>query len=337
MINLRTVRELMRYSDWANQQILSRCAPLADEQLDRPFEMGMGSLRRTLLHIHNGEQVWLERLRGRAETPWPSEDEPAPVAAIEERFRATWTQRDAYLAHLNNRELARAQVYRDSLGERFRTTLGAMLLQLCTHSTWHRAQALNMLRHLGSTLPKPGLDYVFMRLERPADPPPEFDLDTIRDYFEYGDWAQSRLHAAAALLSDEQLDQPFEMGVGSLRKTLLHIRFAEQWWLDNWTLGPGKPFPELPLTTTVADARRLFEQTAAKRNEFMAKLGDDGLQTIVEGHPRPDVVRKFPLGVTLLQLCNHGVHHRAQAVNMLRRLGAPLPERDYMLWVRRPA
>ncbi|HEY3245968.1 MAG TPA: DinB family protein [Phycisphaerae bacterium] len=337
MIKLRTIRELLRYSDWANQQILSRAAAFADEQLDRAFEMGMGSLRRTLLHIHNGEHVWLERLSGRVETPWPSEDERASVGGIEERFRALWTRRDAHLVNLDNDSLSGEQTYRDSRGGLFRTTRGAMLLQMCTHSTHHRAQALNMLRHSGATLPKPGADYIFMRLERPSDPPPEFDLDTIRAFFEYGDWAQSRVLAAAEALADEQLDRPFEIGVGSLRKTVLHIRFAEQWWLENWTVGPGKHFPELPLSTSVPETRRLFQETAARRNEFIAKLSEDGLERIVEAHPRPDVVRRFPLGVTLLQLCNHGVHHRAQAVNMLRRVGAAAPELDYMMSVRRPA
>jgi len=119
-----------------------------------------------------------------------------------------------------------------------------------------------------------------------------------------------------------------------LRKTLLHIRFAEQWWLDNWTLGPGRPFPELPESMPVSELRGLFNTTASKRNSFLANLNDADLHSPVEAHPRPNVKRVFPLGVTLLQLCGHGVHHRAQAVNMLRRLGAEPLELDYMMSVR---
>jgi uncharacterized damage-inducible protein DinB len=38
----------------------------------------------------------------------------------------------------------------------------------------------------------------------------------------------------------------------------------------------------------------------------------------------------------LLQGILHSVHHRAQAVNMVRRLGGAALEMDYMTFVRRP-
>ena len=38
----------------------------------------------------------------------------------------------------------------------------------------------------------------------------------------------------------------------------------------------------------------------------------------------------LPLGDTMLQIGGHGTHHRAQAVNMLRRLGRTAPPLDYI-------
>ena len=45
-------------------------------------------------------------------------------------------------------------------------------------------------------------------------------IDTIRDFFAYNDWARDRLMPIVVVLTDSQLDQPFEMGPGSLRETL---------------------------------------------------------------------------------------------------------------------
>ena len=59
-------------------------------------------------------------------------------------------------------------------------------------------------------------------------------------------------------------------------------------------------------------------------------MTDANLQRIVTATPRPNVHRSFPLGVTMLQLCCHGTHHRAQILNMFRRVGAPVPELDYL-------
>jgi uncharacterized damage-inducible protein DinB len=51
MIHLGTVRDLFRHSDWARDKLLERAAQLDDAALDRPFEMGVGSLRETLQHL----------------------------------------------------------------------------------------------------------------------------------------------------------------------------------------------------------------------------------------------------------------------------------------------
>jgi uncharacterized damage-inducible protein DinB len=160
-----TIRTILRYSDWADDQLLRAAGALGDEQLDRPFDMGVGSLRRTLLHIWAGESVWLARWQGKAETPWPDEGERVSVATLAERFRETWKQRTKWLDALPETELAQAIVYRDSKGTRYSAALGDMMLQLCLHSHHHRAQAVNMIRCVGGTPPE--LDYMYS-IRKPA-------------------------------------------------------------------------------------------------------------------------------------------------------------------------
>ena len=86
MINADTVRALLRYSDWANEQVVSAASKLPDAKLDHSIEMGRGSLRSELLHILAGESVWLQRWQGRRETPWPNETERAPSASLRHAF-----------------------------------------------------------------------------------------------------------------------------------------------------------------------------------------------------------------------------------------------------------
>ena len=107
MIQLETIRAFLRYDDWANDRVLQAAGPLTDEQLDRSFEMGLGSLRKTLMHILCAEQVWVQRWQGHAETPWPDEKERAAVAAIGERVRETRGVREAFLRNLRDDALTR--------------------------------------------------------------------------------------------------------------------------------------------------------------------------------------------------------------------------------------
>ena len=116
------------------------------------------------MHILCAEQVWLQRCQGHAETPWPDEDERASVAAMGDRFRVARGVRGAFLRDLQDEALTCEIEYRDSFGGLFSATLGDMMLQLCNHSTHHRAQAVNMIRRVGASPPE--LDYMYWRLRR---------------------------------------------------------------------------------------------------------------------------------------------------------------------------
>ena len=92
-------------------------------------------------------------------------------------------------------------------------------------------------------------------------------LETLRDLQRHFDWASDRLINAASKLASDQLDHPFEMGFGSLRTTLWHIRMAEHVWLGRVAgespsqVGPG----EMHHWTRWSDCSR---QTRADQRQF---------------------------------------------------------------------
>lgn len=149
---------LFEYSDFANAALLRASEPLTAAQLDMLFDMGMGTLRRTLKHILDGESVWLARWKGEVETPWPPDETAIMIAALRDCFASISRARSAFVAKLTDADLARLQRYRDSRGSLFSATLCDMLIQGFVHSTHHRAQAVNMLRRLGAGLVE--LDYM---------------------------------------------------------------------------------------------------------------------------------------------------------------------------------
>lgn len=165
MTDLASLRHVLRHNDWANQELLRAACILDEALLDRPIDVGPGSLRRTLMHILNGEQVWLRRCRGESETPWPDESQKPALGALAEHFAKHVAERDRFLDGLDAARLSREQVYRDSKGSLFRATLGDELFQALHHSIHHRAQAVNIVRRLGGAAPE--LDYM-MWLRQPA-------------------------------------------------------------------------------------------------------------------------------------------------------------------------
>jgi uncharacterized damage-inducible protein DinB len=164
-MNFETAQAFLRYSEWANDQLLRAAAGLNDEKLDQSFDMGRGSLRKTLLHLWAGESVWLARWMGKTETPWPDEEAKANIPNIDERFKGVYSDRDAFLKTVGDADLERVIPYRDSKGTLYKASLGDMIMQGIVHSIHHRAQAVNMLRRLGATAPE--VDYMYW-VRKPA-------------------------------------------------------------------------------------------------------------------------------------------------------------------------
>ena len=161
---MNAIRSMLRHGEWANGQLLRCAKPLPDELLDRRIEMGPGTLRRTLLHIFNGELVWLERWKG-VSPEWPSEEQRVSVPELEERFAKVFDSRRAFIDGLAPLAVDRMQVYQDSRGGLYQATLRDMLIQGCHHSAYHRAQAVNMLRRVRAEIPE--IDYMYW-VRRPA-------------------------------------------------------------------------------------------------------------------------------------------------------------------------
>lgn len=329
VVRLGTLHELFAFNDWARDALMKSAAALSAGQLDRKFEMGPGSLRNTLNHLCVVEGVWLDRWQGRQPTYRVSGD-GIEMAPLWDEWRDTSGRRNSFLAGVKESDLTKELTYINLKGERLTFPIGAMLLHVCNHGSHHRAQVLNMMRHVGAEMPRPQTDYIFMKLHDPEGTPCRLDLDTIRSYLRYNDWAQERMFTAAGLLTDAQLDRKFELGVGSLRQTLSHLRDAEVWWLANWTEGPGGLFPEEPSRETIDEIASSFHQTCEGRNKFLQTLQDADLTRRIDVTPRPGMIRTFPLGVSLLQICHHGTHHRAQAVNMLRHVGGDIRALDLL-------
>lgn len=333
MNQVSTLRELFAYDDWATSRVLDAAAPLRDEQLDRRFDMGFSSLRATLVHTHGAKLVWLHRIADGLAAKWENVPDDQPIAQARANAAALSERYDAILVSLDDAGLQRMLDYRDMRGNQHQSRLLDVLLHVANHGVHHRSQALNMLRHLGAKPPR--IDFIIRQFESPELAPGALSIDATRYYFKCADWARNIALDACADLTDEQLDREFEMGIGSIRAALSHTEDAERWWLKNWRGESPGAFPKPSKTDTIAAIRGRFVETATGRNAFVDSLeSDPDLLRTVEARPAPDRTIVFPIGVTMLQLCTHGTHHRAQIFNMLKRVGAKVPGSDLILMTR---
>jgi uncharacterized damage-inducible protein DinB len=158
---------------------------------------------------------------------------------------------------------------------------------------------------------------------------PESDLLPI--LLSHDHWATAQLLSACGTLSPEQFHQRFDIGPGLLHDTLTHVVGAMRTWTD--TLAGIDPRPRLETDgqrRTPGEFRALLDEAAMA---FAAEARRLPLAEMVTRHLRDGTTRHFTRGAVLAHVATHGMHHRAQCLNMLRRLGAePLPPSSVTEW-----
>ena len=155
------VKRLHQHRAWVNSNLMNAAAQLTDEHLRSSFQIGQGSVWKSLVHLYAAEYLWLEALLGNDDTLLPGDVRGQPtgnqqgegkITSLDE-LRQKWTALEQrwveYLASLKPKALEEV-VYRksNSLG-RLGTRRCDVLLHVCTHAHHTAAQVVNMLRQAG--------------------------------------------------------------------------------------------------------------------------------------------------------------------------------------------
>jgi uncharacterized damage-inducible protein DinB len=161
------IQRLHQHRAWVNGNLIAAASTLTDEQLRQSFQIGQGSIWKSLLHLYAAEFVWLEALNGN-ENPLVQGDLPGHlpgnqlcvggITSLNELMQK-WAELqkgwERYLAELSPESLDEPVYKVTSKGERFATRRFDVLLHVCTHAQYTTAQVVNMFRQIGvETLPE---------------------------------------------------------------------------------------------------------------------------------------------------------------------------------------
>lgn len=157
------------YLTRARGRVFDAVRPLGAAAHAREFQIGLGSLGRTLTHLMICEWAYIERMQGRALPPyetWPIQDEmPPPFDVIE----STWTKQAEHTraAIEGVRDWSKTIEFR-SAGDGppllVTASFADVITQMVVHEVHHRAQIVYMLRQLNATVPD--LDFGAMTFDR---------------------------------------------------------------------------------------------------------------------------------------------------------------------------
>ena len=142
-------------------------------------------------------------------------------------------------------------------------------------------------------------------------------MDIVDRLLAHDTWTTRQLLLACQALPDALLDQEFEIDQRSLRKTFIHIIDNMEVWTDLLheravQHKTGTTVPEL--LARLSDASREFANLTRK----IVREGryDDGFLDTLDKPPR---LKTF--GGTIGHVITHNMHHRAQVMFLMEKVG----------------
>ena len=152
-------------------------------------------------------------------------------------------------------------------------------------------------------------------------------MDLLDRMLGHDQWTTARVLGLSRDLTDVQLDQPFDVGHGTLRETFDHMTYVVALWTGLMAEQPvNTPRDDRSIAALIERHESFYPAFAslAHRLRDEQRLDD----TFVDHH----AIRQ-ECGATIIQVILHNMQHRSEALHMLQRLGVPdLPDGDPQEW-----
>jgi uncharacterized damage-inducible protein DinB len=167
-------------------------------------------------------------------------------------------------------------------------------------------------------------------------------MEPLKTY-DYLVLAREKVFGWVRPLSEEQCTRQFPIGLGSLARILTHIMICEYVYalrIDGRDVPPYEQFPFQDETPPPFAGLEAAWKEQACRTRVVIQSVRDWNKTIE--YPTmfsdPPQIVTASLSDQFAQLAFHEVHHRAQAMNILRQFGVKLDDIDYnaLMTRRRP-
>jgi uncharacterized damage-inducible protein DinB len=157
-------------------------------------------------------------------------------------------------------------------------------------------------------------------------------MDILDRLLGHDQWTTRQLILLCRGLSNEQMQQDFGLGPGTLDGTFRHMLGNVWGWTD---LMRERPMRERPghAAMTVDEWLAYHDTGYDEFAHFARQMRDEGRldDSYTDLLDKPPTQKTF--GGTIVHVITHNMHHRCEAMHMLGRLGVPnLIEGDALSW-----
>jgi uncharacterized damage-inducible protein DinB len=145
----------------------------------------------------------------------------------------------------------------------------------------------------------------------------------LREMSGYGAWQNETVYRLCDGLDDAERRRDRGMFFGSIHRTLAHVAYVDRWILDLLDGLPPPPFdPSRPASEGWVDLKAERTLLDGRIADLAASATAPWLEKeIAVESARLGRMRRIPRALYLMQMFNHGTHHRSQVTAELWRMG----------------
>ena len=155
-----TLLRYTNYNHWANEILLRLIDKEVDEEkLDKIIVSSFPSLRKTVFHIWDAENIWIKRLNEESLKDWPSKSFNGSFSSAMEKMLLNSKMFNEFVESSGDEELSIPFTYLNTEGKSFSNPIWEAVLHCMNHSTYHRGQVVTILRQL-AVENIPSTDYI---------------------------------------------------------------------------------------------------------------------------------------------------------------------------------
>lgn len=157
------------------------------------------------------------------------------------------------------------------------------------------------------------------------------DLKTL---YAYNYWARDKVLAAASQLPLHSLMASSDLSHGTILGVLTHVLNAECLWRSRCQqrISPPSMRFEQPFED-ILTLRAVWQEEETNMLAYINGLEDRDLEQAISYQGRGGGEYSNPLWHILVQLVNHGTHHRSEVTTKLRKLGKSPGNLDFIIFL----
>lgn len=155
----------VKYNLWANKRLCERLEGLDEHIWNAELKSSFKTIRLTLLHIWDAQQIWFLRLKGKPVAEWPGSNYTGSNSELTDSFLKQSEEMITLVELYTDEKLNSFCEFNDMKGNPHNIKISDILQHCMNHATFHRGQLVTMLRELDVDN-IPGTDYITYVRER---------------------------------------------------------------------------------------------------------------------------------------------------------------------------